>query len=247
MEAVLAQKQDGMERDFSYASKALSKSQTRYSATRCELLAIVIFTRHFRHYLLGRKFTIIIDPSALQWLHNVKDPDAMTEKIASSDYTVRHRPGTSIGHADGLSSVPSNEVNVVAHNRSQIDCPHQGESNQWEHSTMTQKNEDDHASTTSEEWPNREIQRNSHFLPDILSAPIRCQEIIGDMLHSTDSLAHCVSPDFKMSASIARKIRRNFSTSYPNNLYHRFNALWPQWIPSQRRYIYHLVTKTKAP
>ena len=167
------------------------------------------------------------------------------ERLASFDYTVHHRPGMSIGHADDLSRVPSHEVNVVAHNSSGIECPHQDESNQWEHSTMTQKNDDDQASTNTEEWPNREIPRNSQFSPDIVSAPIRYQEIIGDLFHSTDCLAYCVSTDFKVSAGIAHKIRRNFSTRYPINLDHRLNPLWPQLIPSQKRYIYHLITKQK--
>ena len=104
MGAVLAQVQDDLEKAICYASKALSKSQTKYSATRRELLAIVTFTRHFRHYLLGRKFTIVTDHRALQWLHKFKDPEGMSarclERLASFDYTVSHRPGTSIGHAD---------------------------------------------------------------------------------------------------------------------------------------------------
>ena len=132
--AVLAQVQDGMDKAICYASKALSKSQTSYSATRRELLAIVTFTRHFRHHLLGWKFTIVNDHRALQRLHNFKYPDMMTtcwlERLASFDYTVRHRPGTSIGLADGLSRVPSHEVNVGAQNSSGIECPHQDESNQ---------------------------------------------------------------------------------------------------------------------
>ena len=77
----------------------------------------MIFTRHFRHYLLGRKFTIVTAHRTLQWLHNFKDPDEITarllEKFAASDYDVRHHPGKSIGHADGLSRNPSS-VNVVA-------------------------------------------------------------------------------------------------------------------------------------
>ena len=238
-----------MEKVICYASKALSKSQTKYSATRREFLAIVTFTRHFRHYLLGRKCTILSDHRALQWLHNFKDLDGMSarclEKLASFDYTVSHRPGTSNNNADGLSTVPSQEVNVIAQNCNGIECPHQDKSNQWEPSTMTQKIDDDHASTSSEERPNREIPRNSQFPPDILSAPIRYQEIIGDLFHSTDPLAHCVSANFKISAVMAREIRRNFSTSYPINLDHRLNPLWPQWIPSQKKYLYHLVTKQK--
>ena len=107
MGAVLAQVQDGKERAICYASKAFSKSQTNYSATKRELLSIVTFTRHFKHYLLGRKFNIVTDHRALQWLHNFKDPDGLTarwlEKLAAFDYEVQHRPGKSIGHADGLS------------------------------------------------------------------------------------------------------------------------------------------------
>ena len=104
MGAVLAQVQDGKERAVCYASKAFSKSQTNYSATKREPSAIVTFTRLFKHYLLGRKFKIFTDHGALQWLHNFKDPDGLTarwlEKLAAFYYEVQHRPGKSIGHAD---------------------------------------------------------------------------------------------------------------------------------------------------
>ena len=80
MGAVLAQVQDGKERAICYASRSLSKSQTKYSATRRKLLAFVTFTRHFRHYLVGQKFTIVTDHSALQWLHIFKDPDGITAR-----------------------------------------------------------------------------------------------------------------------------------------------------------------------
>ena len=78
MGAVLAQVQDGKERAICYTSKSLSKSQTKCSATRRELPARETFTRHFRHYLLGQKFTIVTDHGALQWLHSFKDPDGIT-------------------------------------------------------------------------------------------------------------------------------------------------------------------------
>ena len=110
MGAVLSQVQDGQELAICYASKATSKAQTRYSSIKRELLAVVNFTRHFKHYLLGRKFTTVTDHRALQWLHNFKDPDALTarwlQKPAAFDYEVVHRPGKSIGHADGLSRTP---------------------------------------------------------------------------------------------------------------------------------------------
>ena len=53
MEAVLAQVQDGKEQAFCYAFKAFSQSQSNYSATKRELLAIVTFTSHLKHYLFG--------------------------------------------------------------------------------------------------------------------------------------------------------------------------------------------------
>ena len=120
MGAVLARVQDGKERAICYASKAFSKSQTNYSATKRELLAIVTFTRHFKHYLLERKFKIVTDHRALQWLHNCEDPDGLTARwlkmLAAFDYEVQHRPGKSIGHADGLSRIPN--VNQVTTSQS---------------------------------------------------------------------------------------------------------------------------------
>ena len=58
MGAVLVKVQDTKERTICYASKLRSKSQTKYTAPRPELLTPVSFKRHFRHYLVGQKFTI---------------------------------------------------------------------------------------------------------------------------------------------------------------------------------------------
>ena len=201
---VLAQVQDGKERAICYASRSLSKSQTKYSATRRELLALVPFTRHFHHYLLGQKVTIVTDHSVLQWLHSFKDPDEITarwlEKLAPFDYEVPHRPGKSIGHADGLSRIPPNSINAI-----ETDLP----------STVPQK-----------EIPN---------VADVIS---NYQEVIGNVFNSKNSIAHCVSANFKMSTGIARHFKRKFPTKYPTDLDHSYTPLWPQW------YLKHLVTCT---
>ena len=109
--AVLAQVQNGLERVICYASKPLNKAQSRYSTTKRELLAILNYTRHFKHYLLRQRFKIITDHRALQWLHNFKDPDALTarwlKKLAASDYEIEHRSGKSIGHADCMPGLPA--------------------------------------------------------------------------------------------------------------------------------------------
>ena len=163
--------EDGQEPAICFASKAFSKAQTRYSATKRELLAVVNSTRHFRHSLLGRMFKIVTDHSALQWLHNFKDPDALTarwlEKLAAFNYEVVHRPDKSIRHADGLSRIPPKALNMV--------------------STQSKINAHDN---TGSEWPNRSPETN-------------LLEKEGNLLDSDESIAHCVSADFKMAAGVA--------------------------------------------
>ena len=102
--AVLAQVQNGLKRVICYASKSHNKARSRYSTTKRELLAIVNYTRHFKHYLFDRCFKINTDRRAL---HNFKDPDALTacwlEKLVVFDYEIEHRSGKRNGHADCMS------------------------------------------------------------------------------------------------------------------------------------------------
>ena len=56
--AVLSQVQDGEEWVVAYASKVLMKKERNYCITRLELLAVVHFFDHFKHFLLGRCFLV---------------------------------------------------------------------------------------------------------------------------------------------------------------------------------------------
>jgi hypothetical protein len=71
--AELSQIQDGVERTIGYANKVLASTQRKYCTTRKELLAIVCFTMHYRHYLLGCQFVIRTDHNSLLWLLNFKN------------------------------------------------------------------------------------------------------------------------------------------------------------------------------
>ena len=108
--AELLQLQDGQEKVIAYASCALTKEQTRYCTTRQELLAIIKFTRQFRHYLLGRRFLLRTDHSSLAWLLNFKEPQGQLarwlEEMSQFDMLVKHRPGRSHANADALSRIP---------------------------------------------------------------------------------------------------------------------------------------------
>ena len=105
--AVLSQLHDGQERVVAYASRVLSKAERQYSVTRKELLAVVTFVKHFRHYLLGRHFVVRTDHSSLQWLYNFKEPEGQTarwlESLQEFDFEVIHRSGRNHSNADALS------------------------------------------------------------------------------------------------------------------------------------------------
>ena len=106
----LSQKQNGIVRPISFASKRLTLPQRKYCTTRKELLALVVFTRQFRHYLLGRKFTVRTDHSSLTWLMRFKDVQGQLarwmEELALYDMNVIHRKGVQHTNADALSRVP---------------------------------------------------------------------------------------------------------------------------------------------
>jgi hypothetical protein len=105
--AVLSQVQDGVERPISYASKTLSKTQRNYCTTMRELLAAVIFVKHFHHYLWGKKFILRTDHASLTWLTNFKEPEGMLARwlsiLGSYQMELIHRAGKEHSNADGLS------------------------------------------------------------------------------------------------------------------------------------------------
>ena len=108
--AVLSQLQDGIERVICYGSYVLSPEQRKYCVTRKELLAVVRFTRQYRHYLLGREFLLRTDHNSLTWLLRFKYLEGQLarwlEELSQLHMTVLHRPGIKHGNADGLSRIP---------------------------------------------------------------------------------------------------------------------------------------------
>ena len=108
--AVLSQLQDGKERVICYGSYVLSPEQRKYCVTRKELLAVVRFTRQYRHYLLGREFLLRTDHNSLTWLLRFKYLEGQLarwlEELSQFHMTVLHRPGIKHGNADGLSRIP---------------------------------------------------------------------------------------------------------------------------------------------
>ena len=108
--AVLSQEYDGSECVVAYASRTLNKSERKYSVTRKELLAVVVFTQHFRTYLLGQPFKLRTDHGSLSWLCNFKDPTGQLarwlEQLQEFHFEVIHRKGPAHQNADALSRLP---------------------------------------------------------------------------------------------------------------------------------------------
>ena len=112
--AVLAQNDDtGVERVVAYASRALSERERRYATTEKEALAIHYATEHFRLYLLGRRFKIVIDHSALKWLSSIEPKGRLGRWIMDLQefqFFVEHRAGKIHQNADALSRLVQREA-----------------------------------------------------------------------------------------------------------------------------------------
>ena len=96
--AVLSQIVEGREHVIAYASKRLSRCEVNYCVTRRELLAVVYFTKYFRHCLRGRQFTIRSDHAALQWLRRLPEPCGQLARwigaLEEHEYRIVLRPAS---------------------------------------------------------------------------------------------------------------------------------------------------------
>ena len=111
--AVLSQVRDGKEVPIAFASNSLSKTQRNYCTTKRELLAVVVYTKKYRHYLYGGNFVIRTDHSSLRWLLNFKEADGMMgrwmahlSELGLGNAQIEHRSGAKHINADCLSRIP---------------------------------------------------------------------------------------------------------------------------------------------
>lgn len=110
--AVLLQRSslDGQLHPVYYMSKKTTPQEEKYCSYELEVLAVVTALKKFRVYLLGIKFKLVTDCSALQKTMEKKD---LTPRVArwamlmeEFEYEIEHRSGSRIPHADALSRHP---------------------------------------------------------------------------------------------------------------------------------------------
>lgn len=107
--AVLSQLNDkGKEVVIEYASRGLRGAEKNYPITDLECLAIKwAVTERFHKYLIGRKFTIVTDHSALKTIRTTKIVKGRRAKwmmeLQRYDFEIKHRSGKNNKDADALS------------------------------------------------------------------------------------------------------------------------------------------------
>ena len=105
--AVLSQKHEDGEHPVAYESRKMNSAEQNYPTHERELLAVIHALRTWRHYLAGRKFTVVTDHYSLQYLrtqpHLSKRQSRWLDFISEFDFSIVHTPGKSNVVADALS------------------------------------------------------------------------------------------------------------------------------------------------
>ena len=112
MGTVLTQKYYfGREYVVAYASQSNNTAEANFSFYEGKTLAAVWTIAHFRTYLYGQRFTLVINHQPLRWLMEL---DKLTGKLSrwalllhEYDFEVVHQAGTTNLNADGLAHNPS--------------------------------------------------------------------------------------------------------------------------------------------
>lgn len=113
--AVLSHRIDGHERPVFFVSRTLTKAEKKYPILHREALAVVFAMERFYKYVYGHFVEIFSDHKPLEGIFGAKkgEPPVVATRLqryimrmSIFDYTLKHRKGKDIGHADCLSRLP---------------------------------------------------------------------------------------------------------------------------------------------
>lgn len=95
---------------IAYASRSLTTSERKMSATEKECAAIVWGIEKMRPYLELYQFTVVSDHQSLKWLHSLDSPSGRLARwrmfLQQFDFTIKYRKGVLNRIADTLSRDP---------------------------------------------------------------------------------------------------------------------------------------------
>lgn len=116
--AVLMQDHGRGLQPIAFMSKKMLDAETRYPVHEQELLAIINSLSNWRHYLSGRKFTLLTDHKSLQHFKTQPMLSARQSRwkdvIANFDFDIEYIEGKSNVVADGLSRRPDHQLPPVS-------------------------------------------------------------------------------------------------------------------------------------
>ncbi|KAJ8339479.1 hypothetical protein SKAU_G00362650 [Synaphobranchus kaupii] len=113
--AALYQEQQGQKRVVAFASRGLSKCETRYPAHKLEFLALKwAVTEKFQDYLYGSPFLAVTDSNPLTYILTSAKLDATSYRwlaaLSTFDFQLQYRAGKQNQDADGLSRRPHDRL-----------------------------------------------------------------------------------------------------------------------------------------
>ncbi|RXN35846.1 Retrovirus-related Pol polyprotein from transposon 412 [Labeo rohita] len=113
--AALYQEQDEQQRVIAFASRGLSRSESRYPAHKLEFLALKwAVTEKCHDYLYGSSFTVVTDSNLLTYLLTTAKLDAVSYRwlaaLSTFSFTLQYRAGKQNVDADSLSRRPHREL-----------------------------------------------------------------------------------------------------------------------------------------
>ena len=107
---MLAQYYKNELRPVKYASQSFSPTESRWPTTHQELFAVKWGLEQFRPYVLGRKIKVVTDHANLKWLTSISLKQSKLARwcisMAEFNFTIEHRPGSSLVVPDTLSRAP---------------------------------------------------------------------------------------------------------------------------------------------
>lgn len=102
--AILIQKKGKEKGVVSYYSRKTSVEEQKYHSYDLETLAVVVAMKNFRIYLLGIKFTVITDCSAIRATAEKRDIHPRVARwwayMQDFNFDVKYRPGAQSAHVD---------------------------------------------------------------------------------------------------------------------------------------------------